>query len=1077
MANRKTTFKLKRSNVSGKKPTLAQLELGEIAINTADVKAYAEYTGGGTGATEVRQIGWDRLSTESGGTVNGDVIVNGFISGGTYYGTIFSGGTYYGDGSNLTGISAATDNYTTTAYTVGNVVVYDRTNALSAYTVDLTGLSNLPTDEDFQLFGNLSSTGIIYTDGLSVNGGDNTKFDLGLTQGWIVDNTTDPLNPTTQFVNFSATTAITVTNIATHPVSYIGLTGNTPSDIVQSTSPFTFSQRRDILEVGAVIHSDNTIVNVVNNLPTIGIDPTSQLYDLIDGIGYFNIKDTYNVYSPYTGLTISKTGGDVFKHGSNYENDPKNPHVKTLLSANTITFRYRTQDSTEYSDTTQIDPHIYDTGSGTGSTPTNKYTIQRIYLFPSGISRLQYGQNIYDSLSDAQAAIPTETFNVEQNMEENGLLRGFIVLRGDATNLTDPSYAKFIPANHWGDAQDTVYGDAHRTEIVNHSSTGVRSGGQLSINADTTKFDITSGVGIIVDNFTNPDVPTQQDVRWDEITGITSTYVTDTGETHTYITINSSGTFIQTPGSSGLTPQQKRDEILLGGILHIGGQILFAWERQIPITSPMNNFEDLTTSIGPFSINGNRISAIPTTLSLEKSVGDSFYFGGFQNDVPKSPNIKTNNTLSASTLVYATGTDILGPSGTTIDTDNYDPNGLGVITPSTTNQFIAHRIWHQPTENVLVFQYGQYQYNNLADARTNFALESFVTPNVLLEEAYLVAVIIARDGETNLDDPARSQIIPQGKFAGTGGGGGTSDTLQTAYDNSINPEIITDATRGPVDFRSGSGSESDNLITFQGSGGTINAWVNGLGDSSFNSVTATTISGGTLYGDGSNLTGIVATWDGLETITVGEDVIDGDLLYLSSGGTYLKTSNTTDLTSSTELRIATENILSGQTGNGLIQGKYTTTGLTQGDKYWIGSTAGSYTNIQPSGDGEIVRYIGTSLNTTTLEFMPDETWIEISSSIPSPSTTQPAIRNVSISDNITITDYTINVIATGDTTQTLPSAAGIIGKVYNIKNSGTGTITIATDGSETIDGSNGTTITQQYVSLTLQSDGTNWIII
>jgi hypothetical protein len=365
----------------------------------------------------------------------------------------------------------------------------------------------------------------------------------------------------------------------------------------------------------------------------------------------------------------------------------------------------------------------------------------------------------------------------------------------------------------------------------------------------------------------------------------------------------------------------------------------------------------------------------------------------------------------------------------------------------------------------------------LADARTNFALESFVTPNVLLEEAYLVAVIIARDGETNLDDPARSQIIPQGKFAGTGGGGGTSDTLQTAYDNSINPEIITDATRGPVDFRSGSGSESDNLITFQGSGGTINAWVNGLGDSSFNSVTATTISGGTLYGDGSNLTGIVATWDGLETITVGEDVIDGDLLYLSSGGTYLKTSNTTDLTSSTELRIATENILSGQTGNGLIQGKYTTTGLTQGDKYWIGSTAGSYTNIQPSGDGEIVRYIGTSLNTTTLEFMPDETWIEISSSIPSPSTTQPAIRNVSISDNITITDYTINVIATGDTTQTLPSAAGIIGKVYNIKNSGTGTITIATDGSETIDGSNGTTITQQYVSLTLQSDGTNWIII
>jgi len=91
MANRKTTLKLKRSNVSGKIPTLGQLELGELALNTADVKAYAEYTGGGTGATEVRQIGWDRLSTESGGTVNGDVIINGDL---TVTGTTnFSGGS------------------------------------------------------------------------------------------------------------------------------------------------------------------------------------------------------------------------------------------------------------------------------------------------------------------------------------------------------------------------------------------------------------------------------------------------------------------------------------------------------------------------------------------------------------------------------------------------------------------------------------------------------------------------------------------------------------------------------------------------------------------------------------------------------------------------------------------------------------------------------------------------------------------------------------------------------------------------------------------------------------------------
>jgi cytoskeletal protein CcmA (bactofilin family) len=1131
-----------------------------------------------------------------------------------------------------------TDNYTTGSTINGNTLIFNRTDALSAYTVDLTGLSNLPTDEEFQLFGNQSSTGIIYTDGLSVNGGDNSKFDLGLTQGWIVDNTTNPTNPTTTFINFTGETAISPTFLATFPVTYIGLTGDTLSDIVQSSSPFTYSHRRDILEIGAVIHTDNTIVNVVNNLPTMGIDPTAQLYDLIDGIGYFNIKDGYNLYSPYTGLTISKNGGDIFAHGSNYENDPKNPHVKTLSSGNTLTFRYRLQDSTEFSDTTQINPGIYDTGSGTGATPTNKYTVQRIYLFPSGISRLQYGQTLYDSLSDAQAAIPSETFNVEQNMLENGILRGFIVLRGDATDLTDPAYAKFVTANHFGDANDTVPGDPHRTEIVNHSSTGVRSGGQITINTDTTKFDISSGVGIIVDNFTTPDNPTQKDVRWNNITGITSTYVSDTGETHTYITIQGDGTIVQTPGSSSTTPQQKRDEILLGGILHINGQILFAWDRQIPVTSPMNNFEDLTTSIGPFSVNGNRISKITGTLSLEKSVGDSFYFGGFQVGSPKNPNIKTNNSLSASTLVYANGTGILGPSGTTIDTNNYDPNGLGVITPSTTNEFVAHRIWHQPTENVLIFQYGQYQYSNLAEARTNFPLESFVTPKVLLEEAYLVAVIITRDGETNLDNVARSQIIPQGKFAGTGGGGGTSDTLQTAYDNSTSPEIITDVTRGAVDFRAGSGLNSDNLVTFQQDSGTINGFVTGLGNAKFNSLsgdsltilstptlnnsgtqilvrntttglvnyrdvssitpdTNTFVTGGTLSGNsviigrndgqqpltfsgGTNVTitepisgtfkfdspdtgevntasnvgvgqGVFSgksgtdlqfyslsggsnttltlnndtivfdvtipvdtntfvtgfTYDGynqhtislnngsgytatistidtnlIDIVTVGEDVVSGDLLYLGTDARYYKADNTSESTSSTELRLSLGIINSGTTGDVLIQGTYTTTGLTSGSTYWVG-TGGSVNDTQPTDNGTIVRYVGTALDVNTLEFNPDGLYIEISNQSQIDSPTNPSYRETTTSGSILTDDWTLNVTTTGDTTQTLPTAVGRQGKVYNIKNSdatSTSTVTLATNGTELIDGffGNGTDLTFKYPqSITVQSTGSGWIII
>jgi len=79
--------------------------------------------------------------------------------------------------------------------------------------------------------------------------------------------------------------------------------------------------------------------------------------------------------------------------------------------------------------------------------------------------------------------------------------------------------------------------------------------------------------------------------------------------------------------------------------------------------------------------------------------------------------------------------------------------------------------------------------------------------------------------------------------------------------------------------------------------------------------------------------------------------------------------------------------------------------------------------------------------------------------------------------NYTLTEKDELVLATAAITLTLPTAAGIKGKVYIIKNLISGTITIDTDGSETIDGSNGTYLTVQYQTITIISDGTNWNII
>jgi len=72
------------------------------------------------------------------------------------------------------------------------------------------------------------------------------------------------------------------------------------------------------------------------------------------------------------------------------------------------------------------------------------------------------------------------------------------------------------------------------------------------------------------------------------------------------------------------------------------------------------------------------------------------------------------------------------------------------------------------------------------------------------------------------------------------------------------------------------------------------------------------------------------------------------------------------------------------------------------------------------------------------------------------------------------TDYIY--LASGTINITLPTAVGN-NNYYTIKNVGTGTITIDTTSSQTIDGSLTAPIKVQYLSLTLISDGANWNII
>lgn len=77
--------------------------------------------------------------------------------------------------------------------------------------------------------------------------------------------------------------------------------------------------------------------------------------------------------------------------------------------------------------------------------------------------------------------------------------------------------------------------------------------------------------------------------------------------------------------------------------------------------------------------------------------------------------------------------------------------------------------------------------------------------------------------------------------------------------------------------------------------------------------------------------------------------------------------------------------------------------------------------------------------------------------------------------SLATTDYTINC-TTGTFTLSLPDATTYLGKVYYIKNSGSGVITVDASGAQTIDGDL-TIELNPFDCVTVQSTGSDWIII
>ena len=786
MANRNNTFLIKRSNTPGKVPTSGDLLLGELALNTADVILYAS----GTTANSILPIGWDRVA-RTGDTMTGTLYAPSISA------TTISATTYYG---------LPTDVYVTGGtYNTGTTVFTNNTGGTFSVTGYNTGLTNA------------LSTGVYVFTGMT--SASTSTFTVSPVSALIVDGTTNPLTPVVLPVYYSGGTH-TVTNLSSATETYILLTSG--ATILQQTTFPTDTQRRQNVFLGKIGHANKSSIINVFNQPDFLQSPLAQLRDMFAPIGFIN----GGVYPSANGanLSFNTSAGEIHGLGVNYVNDTLKPDSLSVAAQSPVTFQYRTQTGGTATNTTLIDPTIYDLNGVATVIPGTKATNQRIYLVQNGVFRVQYGQYLYSNLAAAITGIRTETFITFPNFTDNALLIGVLSVESNATDLSDSSKAQFFFASKFGETIGAAAGFSTTTL-------------QQAYN-----------------NSTNPEIVTSV-----------------------------AGDGVQFRGGTG---------------------------------------SDLDANI-----------------------------------------IIENNAGNATGRWNANG----GLSATTISATTY---------------------------------YG------------------------LPTDVYVT--------------------------------GGTYNTGTATFTNNTGGTFTV------------TGFSTSNATQF--TGGTVTGATNFT-----NGLTANTISATTYYGDGSNLTGIVASWDGQQVITVGENVIAGDLLYLSGDSKYYKVNNLLESKSSTELRIAISAITANSTGSGLIQGEYTTTGLTAGAKYWVGSS-GNFTSTQPSSDGSIVRYVGTALSTTKLEFNPDQTWLELATgtTVITTGSTYPTIREISTSQTALANDETLVCLA--GLTLTIPSAVGIDGKTYYIKSRTSGTITINSTGGQTFDDDLTLTINVKNTSITIQSDGHDWIL-
>lgn len=296
-------------------------------------------------------------------------------------------------------------------------------------------------------------TGVLYGGVITVNALDNSKVDISAGVGVIVSpgaSTTALPVPTVTTVTWTAKTAVTLTYLATSEVTWFSI--NSSGNVVQSSSAWSDSGYQTELPLGIAVHPNNTSISFAKPATHLSYGQATLVDPFVRAFGPLKLSgNTISAYS--TNLQISRSAGTSYSIGSNYLNDPNNPNIVSDTNANPISAVHYYFKNGSGGFNIQIgslvDPTKYDNGSGTLQTVSGgKYTIQRIFSCPTQptLIGIYYGGEEYTSIEVAEANIPYEVFSESDLTSNQGVFCGYLIVKGNTTNLSNTAEAKFIQA-------------------------------------------------------------------------------------------------------------------------------------------------------------------------------------------------------------------------------------------------------------------------------------------------------------------------------------------------------------------------------------------------------------------------------------------------------------------------------------------------------------------------------------------------------------------------------------------------------------------------------------------------------